>query len=99
MREGFGSALGTRPRRVRREVSTVPSSRSRWGRILSPPLTDKPRATSPAGSSGGSRSIEILTFSRVPRKSLRHLTPSEFIRQRQEDRALEGAPLQLQPVS
>ena len=31
--------------------------------------------------------------------SLGHLTPNEFVRQRQEDRALEGAPLQLQPVS
>ena len=31
--------------------------------------------------------------------SLGHLTPSEFIRQRQDDRALEGTPLQLQPVS
>ena len=27
------------------------------------------------------------------------LTPNEFIRQRQEDLALEGAPLQLQPAS
>ena len=30
--------VGIRPRRVRREVSTVPSSRSRWGRILFPVL-------------------------------------------------------------
>ena len=36
---------------------------------------------------------------RCPHSSLGHLTPNEFVRQRQEDRALEGAPLQLQPVS
>ena len=36
---------------------------------------------------------------RRPHSSLGHLTPNEFVRQRQEDRALEGAPLQLQPVS
>ena len=31
--------------------------------------------------------------------SLGHLTPNEFVRQRQEDRTVEDAPLQLQPVS
>ena len=31
--------------------------------------------------------------------SLGHLTPNEFVRQRQDDRTVEGAPLQLQPVS
>ena len=36
---------------------------------------------------------------RRPHSSLGHLTPNEFVRQRQEDRDLEGAPLQLQPVS
>ena len=36
---------------------------------------------------------------RRPHSSLGHLTPNEFVRQRQKDRALEGAPLQLQPVS
>ena len=34
-----------------------------------------------------------------PHSSLGHLTPNEFAKQRQEDRIVEGAPLQLQPVS
>ena len=34
-----------------------------------------------------------------PHSSLGHLTPKEFAKQRQEDRIVEGAPLQLQPVS
>ena len=36
---------------------------------------------------------------RRPHSLLGHLTLNEFVRQRQEDRDLEGAPLQLQPVS
>ena len=36
---------------------------------------------------------------RRPHSSLGHLTPNEFARQRQEDRTVEHAPLQLQPVS
>ena len=36
---------------------------------------------------------------RRPHSSLGHLTPNEFARQRQEDRTVEDAPLQLQPVS
>ena len=36
---------------------------------------------------------------RRPHSSLGHLTPNEFARQRQEDRTIEVAPLQLQPVS
>ena len=34
-----------------------------------------------------------------PHSSLGHLTPNEFARQRHEDRIVEGAPLQLQPLS
>ena len=36
---------------------------------------------------------------RRPHSSLGHLTPNEFAKQRQEDRTVEDAPLQLQPVS
>ena len=36
---------------------------------------------------------------RRPHSSLGHLTPNEFVRQRQEERTVEDAPLQLQPVS
>ena len=57
-----------------------------------------------AGATSFCRTAEAMTWrvdynQRRRHSSLGHLTPNEFVRQRQEDRALEGAPLQLQPVS